>query len=244
MQKIIRLRKVNFLYGDEPALMDIDLDINEGESIALIGPNGSGKSSLLKIINGIEFPESGVYLFKGNEINPGMLKNNKKLKQFHKSIGFVFQNSEAQLFCPNVFEEIAFGPRQMQMEEELVNRRVADCLNLLGIENLKHREPYHLSEGEKKKVAIAAVLALNPDVLTLDEPMDGLDPRVKRFMKDLLIDINKAGKTIICATHEFEYIEGVFGRTVVISENHTIIRDGGSEEILADNEFLEKHNLK
>lgn len=130
------------------------------------------------------------------------------------------------------------------MEEDDVNKRVNDCLSMLGIEHLKHREPYHLSEGEKRKVAIAAVLSLNPDVLTLDEPMDGLDPRTKRFLKELLIDINKAGKTIICATHEFEYIDGIFKKVIVISENHTVIREGNTREILSDGPFLSQHNLK
>jgi cobalt/nickel transport system ATP-binding protein len=157
-------------------------------------------------MNGIIFPDSGEYLFRGKIIDSQNLNDKTFLKKFHKSIGFVFQNSDSQLFCQNVYEEIAFGPRQMQFSEDEINSRVRDCLEMLCIDHLKHREPYHLSEGEKKKVAIAAVLALNPEVLVLDEPMNGLDPRIKRFMKELLIELNKAGKTIICATHEFEYI--------------------------------------
>lgn len=238
------MNRVEYLYKETEALRDINLEILEGDSIALIGPNGSGKSTLLKIINGIVFPSSGLYLFEGQDINSKTINTGVFSKQFHKKIGLVFQNSDAQLFCPNVYEEIAFGPRQMMMDEDEINNRVRDCLAMLGIEKLKHREPYHLSEGEKRKVAIAAVLSLNPDVLTLDEPMDGLDPRTKRFLKGLLLDLHKAGKTIICATHEFDYIEGIFEKTVVVSEEHTIIRYEDTRSVLNDGPFLSKHNLK
>jgi cobalt/nickel transport system ATP-binding protein len=244
MTHLIELQKVFFQYKGNHALQNINLKIQEGDSIALIGPNGSGKSTLLKIINGIVFPDKGQVVFDGQEINAKTLSNTNFSKQFHKRVGFVFQNSDAQLFCPNVYEEIAFGPRQMQMEENEVNNRVSDCLKMLLIEHLKHREPYHLSEGEKRKVALAAVLSLNPEVLTLDEPMDGLDPRTKRFLKELLTQINKAGKTIICATHDFEYIQGLFKKVIVISEDHTVIREGNLEEIISDEPFLLKHNLK
>ncbi len=244
MKYIIEFKNVNYSYRNCPALNDLDLSVAEGGSYAVIGPNGSGKSTLLKMINGIVFPDSGDYFFNGDIIDSKKLSDRAYSKKFHKSIGFVFQNSDAQLFCQNVYEELAFGPRQMRFTEEEVNSRVRDCLCMLGIEHLKHREPYHLSEGEKKKVAIAAVLSLNPEVLTLDEPLDGLDPGIKRFMKGLIIDLNRAGKTIICATHEYEYIEGIFETAVVLSEDHTIIRTGRPEDILSDGEFLLAHNLK
>lgn len=152
-------------------------------------------------------------------------------------MGFVFQNSDAQLFCSTVFDEVAFGIMQMGLEGEEVDKRVRDCLKLLNIEKLKEEHPYNLSGGEKKRVAIASVLAMNPEVITLDEPMNAIDPKGKRFLKELLIDLNKSGKTIICATHDFEYIEGVFNRAVVFSENHKIIRDDRYENIISDREF-------
>jgi cobalt/nickel transport system ATP-binding protein len=244
MSNIIELKHINYGYSGSTALKNINLGIEEGGAVAIIGPNGSGKSSLMKLLNGIIFPDSGEYLFKGDIIDPEKLNDKTFSKSFHKSIGFVFQNSDSQLFCQNVYEEVAFGPRQMQFGEDEVNKRVRDCLEMLCIENLKHREPYHLSEGEKKKVALAAVLALNPEVLVLDEPMNGLDPRIKRFMKDLFIDLNKAGKTIICATHEFEYIDGIFGKIAVISETHELVRFGEFKDILTDSVFLTAHNLK
>jgi cobalt/nickel transport system ATP-binding protein len=225
------------------ALKNVSLQINSGESVAFIGPNGSGKSTLMKLINGLVNPGSGSYSFEGLEITSKHLQNDLILKSFHKKIGFVFQNSEVQLFCSIVYEEIAFGIRQMGMPEEEVQKRVEDILKLLKIEHLKHRQPYHLSGGEKRKIAIASVLVMNPDVLVFDEPMNGLDPESKRFLRELMIKLNEAGKTILCSTHDFEYVKDVFKRVVVFSKDHTIIRDGGYKEIMEDNEFLFKNNI-
>lgn len=176
---MIELKNVSYSYEGISALKNITIHINKGEAIALMGPNGSGKSTLLKLINGLIFPTSGIYTFNKEEITLKKLQNAKFSKVFHQKIGFVFQNSDVQLFCADVYDEIAFGPRQMGMNEDDVKQRVNDCLHLLGIEDFKHRQPYHLSGGEKRKVAIACVLALNPEVLVLDEPMNGLDPEPK-----------------------------------------------------------------
>ncbi|QAT40710.1 ABC transporter ATP-binding protein [Clostridium sp. JN-9] len=240
---MIEIRNATFSYKGCLALKDINLTINEGESVALIGPNGSGKSTLLKLINGILFPDKGEFLFQGELINEHYFSNSVNSKLFHKKIGFVFQNSDAQLFCSNVYEEIAFGPRQMGMSENEVNERVKDCLELLNIEHIKHREPYHLSGGEKRKAAIASVLALNPEVLVLDEPMNGIDPKGKKFLKELIIKLNLSGKTIICSTHDFQYVEGMFKRAVVFSEDHKIIRDDAYSKVLADKAFLMENNI-
>mgnify|MGYP001589253632 FL=1 len=236
----------NIYYSYEcgvPALKNVSVQIKTGESVAFIGPNGSGKSTLMKLINGLVSPDRGIYNFEGVEINSKHLKDDIFLKSFHKKIGFIFQNSEVQLFCSNVYDEIAFGIRQMNMAEDEVNKRVEDILNLLKVENLKHRQPYHLSGGEKRKIAIASVLVMNPDVLVFDEPMNGLDPESKRFLKKLMIQLNEAGKTILCSTHDFEYVEGVFKRVVVFSKDHTIIRDGDYREIMEDKEFLFENNI-
>ncbi|MCB2358559.1 energy-coupling factor ABC transporter ATP-binding protein [Clostridium estertheticum] len=240
---MIKLENISFTYKNKVALDNVNVHIKEGESIAIIGPNGSGKSTVLKLLNGIIFSSQGKYMFDNNEINEHTLKDTKVLKLFHKKLGFVFQNSDAQLFCSTVFEELAFGLMQMELPEEEVNKRVRDCLNLLNIDKLKDEHPYNLSGGEKKRVAIASVLAMNPDVITLDEPMNGIDPKGKRFLKELLIDLNKCGKTIICATHDFEYIEGVFDRAIVFSEDHKIIRDDKYEKIINDLDFLRKYNI-
>lgn len=240
---MIKLENISFNYKNKIALDNISANIQEGEAVAIIGPNGSGKSTFLKLLNAIVFPSQGKYLFHKDEINEDTLKDIKFLKSFHKRLGFVFQNSDTQLFCSTVFEEIAFGLIQMGLPEDEVNVRVRDCLNLLNISKLEEEHPYNLSGGEKKRVAIASVLAMNPEVITLDEPMNGIDPKGKRFLRDLLIDLNRCGKTIICATHDFEYIQGVFNRVIVFSEEHKIIRDDKYENVIKDEEFLRKYNI-
>lgn len=240
---MIKIENICYSYNNIEALKNVTLHIDKGESVAFIGPNGSGKSTLIKVINGLVFPQKGNYYFNGEKITSKKLENNQFSKSFHKKIGLIFQNSEVQLFCSNVFDEIAFGLRQMGMDEREVEKRVEDILNTLKIQDLRNRQPYHLSGGEKKKVAIASALVLNPDILVLDEPMNGLDPRSKRFMKELMITLNNAGKIILCSTHDFNYVEGVFKRAVVFSDNHTIIRDGNYNEIMQDNNFLYENNI-
>ncbi|RII33049.1 ABC transporter ATP-binding protein [Clostridium chromiireducens] len=241
---MIDIENASYSYDAEvTALRNIDLHIDEGEAIALIGVNGSGKSTLMKLINGLIVADSGSYFFEGEEINNKKMQNEEFSKAFHKKIGFVFQNSDVQLFCSNVYDEIAFGPRQMGMDEVEVIKRVEDTLKLLKIEELRNRQPYHLSGGEKKKVSIASVVVLNPDVYIFDEPMNGLDPKTKRFLREFMISINNAGKTILCSTHDFEYVKGVFKRAVVFSSNHTIVRDGVYDEIMNDSKFLYDNNI-
>jgi cobalt/nickel transport system ATP-binding protein len=225
-------------------LKNINVKIEPGDSVALIGANGSGKSTFLKLLNGIIFPTSGSYYFDNVKISQHKLEQSSFSKKFHKKMGFVFQNSDAQLFCSSVYEEVAFGPRQMGMDEAEVKKRVEDCLNLLNVKDLQNKEPYNISGGEKKRVAIAAVLALNPEVLILDEPMSGIDPKGKKFLNNLFIDLNKAGKTIICSTHDFEYVKGLFKRVLVFSEDHLLIKDDSYERIIEDNNFLTKYNIK
>ncbi|CAB1250968.1 energy-coupling factor ABC transporter ATP-binding protein [Clostridium sp. MT-14] len=241
---MIEFKDVSFKYKDEEVLKSINVKIEQGDSIALIGANGSGKSTFLKLLNGMIFPMSGSYYFNNIQISRSKLEDSSFSKKFHKKMGFVFQNSDAQLFCSNVYEEVAFGPRQMGMDEAEVERRVEDCLKLLNVKNLQDKEPYNISGGEKKRVAIAAVLALNPEVLVLDEPMSGIDPKGKKFLNNLFIELNKAGKTIICSTHDFEYVKGLFKRVLVFSEDHHIIRDDVYNKVIEDNDFLIKYNIK
>jgi ABC-type cobalt transport system, ATPase component len=240
---MIRLQGIGFSYPDSPAIADVDLDIGRGEALALIGPNGCGKSTLLKLLNGLVFPDVGTYTFDGERISRERLKEQSFAKRFHQRIGFLFQNSEAQLFCGSVYDEIAFGPRQMGMDESAVAGRVEDMLALLDIGGLRDRIPYHLSGGEKRKVALASVLALNPEVLALDEPMNGLDPKTKRFLRDFLASMRSAGKTIVCATHDFEYVDGLFDRAAAFSAEHVLSRVGPYRELLEDREFLEEQNI-
>jgi cobalt/nickel transport system ATP-binding protein len=240
---MIRLEAVSYAYDGIEALKGIDVEIARGGAVALMGANGSGKSTLLKLINGIVLPDSGHYFFDGEEITRRKLQDGLFAKSFHRRIGFVFQNADSQLFCPDVFDEIAFGPRQMGMDETEVKQRVDECLKLLGIAHLRRRQPYHLSGGEKRKVAVACVLSLNPEVLTLDEPMNGLDPRTQRTLVELFVSLNRAGKTLITSTHNLELVLELSNRAILFGEDHTIAADMPTEELLKDMELLKKVNL-
>jgi len=240
---MIEIKDVNYSYSDVNALNNINIRIEKGEAVALMGPNGSGKSTLLKLINGIISPDSGVYKFNHEEITHKKLQDNKFTKLLHQKIGFVFQNSDTQLFCSNVYDEIAFGPRQMGMNEADVEKRVNDCLDLLGIQQFRDRTPYHLSGGEKRKVALACVLSLNPEVIVLDEPMNGLDPRTQRWLVEFLVKFNKAGKTLITSTHNLELVHEISSRAILFDETHTIAADTTTEKLLENIELLKKVNL-
>lgn len=240
---MIEIKNVFYSYLDIIALNNINLEIKPGEAVALMGANGCGKSTLLKLMNGIISPERGSYRFDGEEITHKKLQDNKFSKQLHQRIGFVFQNSDTQLFCSSVFEEIAFGPRQMGLDELEVTKRVKDCLKLLNIEDFENRIPYHLSGGEKRKVAIACVMSLNPDVLVLDEPMNGLDPKTQRWLVEFLVKLNKAGKTLIISTHNLELVHEISTRAILFNEEHTIVADMSTKELLKDIDLLKKVNL-
>ncbi|MGA2545442.1 MAG: ABC transporter ATP-binding protein [Rectinemataceae bacterium] len=240
---MIELSDIVYDYGEGEVLSGISVSIAQGGSVAFIGPNGCGKSTLMKLLNGIVLPRSGGYLFDGAEVCARSLKDPAFAKRFHQRLGFLFQNSDAQLFCPVVHDEVAFGPRQMGLPESEVEKRVEDCLELLGIRELRSRVPYHLSGGEKRRVALAAVLALNPEVLVLDEPMSGLDPRMKSFLREIVASLNRAGKTIVCSTHDFAYVDGLFETAVVIGADHRVARVGPWLEIMADEKFLREQNI-
>lgn len=222
-QPIIKLSNINYTYEDIPALNDVSLTIDRGEFIFFTGPNGCGKSTLFRLLNGLIFPTSGSYIFDGKEITAKSLKDNSFAKSFHKRVGYVFQNPDLQLFNPTVYDEIAFGPRQMGLDENTVRQRVSELLQYLQIEKLQDRAPYYLSGGEQKKTAIAAVLALNPDVLIMDEPLNGLDNKSRHWVEEFLHSFSASGKTILIATHESELLKLPHSRTIQFSEDHTII---------------------
>lgn len=198
---MIEMKDICFAYDQKPILKHFDLTVNKGDFVLIKGDNGCGKSTLLNIINALDFCDIGEYKFDGDIINEKNMKNSQFSKAIHQKMGYVFQNTDAQLFCSSVEEEVAFGPLQMGLDDIQVQKRVDDMIALLGIEHLKGRAPFHLSMGEKKKVAIASVLATNPKVLVLDEPMNFLDKKSRQWIFDTLCDLNKAGKTIIVVSH-------------------------------------------
>ena len=202
---MIKLDDICFAYDSTPVLKHFSTEIADGEFVVIKGDNGCGKSTLLNIINALEFAEIGTYNFDGTVIDKKAMKNEQFAKAFHQKIGYVFQNTDAQLFCSSVYDEIAFAPRQMQLDEAEIAKRVEDMLKLTGTEHLKERAPFHLSMGEKKKVAVASVLAMNPQVLILDEPMNFLDKKSRQWLVEFLNQMHAVGKTIIIVSHTDDF---------------------------------------
>lgn len=198
---MIKLDDICFAYDEKPILSHFNAEINDGDFVLIKGDNGCGKSTLLNIINALSFPEIGSYTFQGDAISSKTMKNESFSKAFHQKIGYVFQNTDVQLFSSRVYDELAFAPRQMALDNDEVDKRVADVLSMLDIEHLKDRAPFHLSMGEKKKVAIGSVLTMNPQVLILDEPMNFLDKKSREWILDFLTQMKAIGKTIIIVSH-------------------------------------------
>lgn len=211
---LIELDRVTFSYSpeDAPVLRDLSLTVEAGEALALQGDNGAGKTTLFRVLNGLSFPQAGIYRFDGTPVTAAWLKKQTNAKRFHKRIGYLFQNPDVMLFNASVWEEIAFGPRQMGLSEEALSARVRDCMALFDLEPLRDQAPYHLSGGQKKQVALAAVLALNPEVLILDEPLAGLDRKTRDKLTDLLTALREAGKTLLFATHDNALITALHAR--------------------------------
>lgn len=225
------------------ALSNVSLTISKGEKIAIVGANGSGKSTLIKLLDGLIHPRSGEIQAYGQPLTEASLRDEAFAHQFRRRVGFIFQNSDAQLFSPTVREEIAFGPLQMGMELLEIEQRIKDLVKLLNIESLLDRSTFQLSGGEKKKVAIASSLVINPEVLLLDEPTNGLDPRSQHWLVELLVDLHAAGKTLVTATHDLRIVPSIADRVLVFSEDHKLIAEGRTEQILSDHELLVRVNL-
>lgn len=243
MDDIISLKNVEYsYYGKIPALRNINLSVRKGEMFCIIGLNGSGKSTLLNIINALIWPDSGELLYCGMPVTEKSIKHEVGMNM-RGSMGYIFQNPDIQLFCPTVIDELLFGPLQIDIPPDVAKGRAEQTLSYLGISDLKERSVTMLSGGEKKKVAIASVLTMNPDVLLVDEPLSGLDPKTQTFFVELLIELNRAGKTIIFATHHLDLIDHLQPRVAVISAGHTIEKTGSASEILGDHEFLVSVNL-
>jgi len=247
METIFDLQNVSHSYLDKfEALKDINLTITAGEQITIIGANGSGKSTLLLILDALIYATSGeVYAF-GNPVTEerfNALEDNEFARYFRTKVGFVFQNPDVQLFSSTVFDEIAFGPLQLGLPREDVVKRTEEVMAMLALSNLRDRAPHTLSGGERKKVCIGSILSINPDVLLLDEPTGGLDPRTQLWLTELLQDLAKAGKTIITATHDMNIVEQISTRSIVFGEDHTIRADCSSTEVMNDQELLLSANL-
>jgi len=241
---VFGLKGVNFSYlGKFPALREVDMDIPAGKKITVIGANGSGKSTLLQMLDGLIFPQSGSLRAFGRELKESVFNDEAFSLEFRKKVGFVFQNPDVQLFCPTVKEDILFGPLQLGLDKARIGKALEDITGLLEIGDLLGRAPYQLSIGEKRKVAIASTLILDPEVLILDEPTAGLDPLTTRHIIDLLIHDNLAGKTIITSTHDLHIVEEISDLVYVFSHEKKMIKSAGPDEILSDLQLLKDNNL-
>jgi cobalt/nickel transport system ATP-binding protein len=241
---IFELNEVYYSYLSRfPALCGIDLRIKKGEKIAVIGANGTGKSTLLQLLDGLIFPDKGSIRAFGVELSEKAFNEEAFSLDFRKKVGFVFQNPEVQLFCPSVKDDIIFGPLQLGVPTEQIKNRLESIAADLDIKDLLERAPHHLSIGEKRKVAIASVLAIEPEVIILDEPTAGLDPTTSRHIIDIILRANKAGKTIIISTHDLHIVEEIADKVYVFSHEKRIVKCGTPAEILADAPLLQANNL-
>ena len=241
---IFELKGAHFSYlGKFPALCDIDITIKQGEKISIIGANGSGKSTLLHMLDGLIFPDRGIFKAFGKELKEIDFSDEVFSIDFRKKVGFVFQNPDVQLFCPTVKEDIIFGPLQLGVGKKEIEKRLEGVLGILEIKDLLDRSPHQLSVGEKRKVAIASILMINPDVLILDEPTAGLDPLTTRHIMDLLVQANASGKTIITSTHDLHIVEEISDIVYVFCQDKKIVRSGQPDAILKDAALLHGNNL-
>jgi len=241
---VFELTNVSYRYGGEIVALDgVDLAVHGGESLMILGANGSGKSTLLRLLAGLIFADQGKVAAFGEPLTEERLEGAAFRGFFRSRVGFLFQNPDIQLFSPSVFEEIAFGPLQLGLSPDEAKDRVEDLLGWLGIGGLRDRSPLQLSGGEKKKVAIAAVLAMNPEVLLLDEPTAALDPRSRHWFMELAGELGRIGKTVVTATHDLAYAERTGTRVAVVGEAHRVAADGPPAEILADRGLLVGANL-
>jgi len=229
--------------GKYPALNGVNLTVKRGESVAILGANGSGKSTLLNHLAGLVFADRGAVTAFGRSLTPALFQQEEFRKMFRSKVGVLFQNSEIQLFCPTVKEEILFGPLQLDIQRDRMMHKYDEVVGLLGIGHLLDRPTYHLSIGEKRRVAIASVLALDPDVLLLDEPTAGLDPRTCYRLVDVIRAQHRAGKTVVMTTHDIHIVREIADTIHIFSEEKRIVESGPTELILNNQDLLARYNL-
>ncbi|MEN6409066.1 MAG: ABC transporter ATP-binding protein [Anaerolineaceae bacterium] len=234
MDAIIEIKDLSYRYPDgKQALEDISLTVESGEKIALVGANGAGKSTLLLHLNGI-------MTGSGQVIIRGMPVRKDSLGQVRAMVGLVFQNPDDQLFSATVYDDVAYGPIYQGLDRNMIEERVSEALGAVHMDGYESRNPYHLSGGEKKRIAIATVLSMRPDILALDEPTAGLDPRSCRELTALLKELPQ---TMVIATHDMDLVSQLTTRTVILNRGK-IVAEGPTAEIMADDDLLWENGLK
>lgn len=233
-QPVIDVQDLAFAYGDgHQALRGVSFSMQTGEKVALVGPNGAGKSTLMLHLNGILGENSPVRI-------SGMALTKENLPVIRARVGLVFQSPDDQLFSPTVFDDVSFGPLHMGFPESEIRQRVARALEMVGMSGFEERLSHHLSTGQKKRVAIATVLSMEPDVLVLDEPSAGLDPRGRRQLIELLRELPL---TMLVSSHDMLLVAELFERMIIMDEG-VVVADGSTLELLENREFLEQHGLE
>jgi len=244
MTPIFELSEVSYSYPEgQGALEGVSFSVSPGESIVILGANACGKSTLLHLMDGLIFPTSGSIRAFGERLEAGRMETPALAGEFRRRVGLVFQEAEAQLFCPTVKDEIAFGPLQLGLSQAEAAKRVEEMIALSDLSGLEDRPAYTLSGGEKKKVALASVLALEPEVLLLDEPTGDLDPRSQTWLVELLAGLRAAEKTLITATHDLSIVEEIADRVLVMGEDHRLWAEGDPHTILSNLDLLLEVNL-
>ena len=231
----VDVEHLHYVYPDGfEALRGVGLRIARGEKVALVGPNGAGKSTLMLHLNGINLPTHGTVRIGGT------LVDRKSVRRVRAEVGLVFQDPDDQLFSPTVFEDVAFGPLHMGVPEAEIHDRVERALAAVGMTGFERRLPHRMSLGQRKRVALATVLSMDPSVLVFDEPSAGLDPRGRRELISLL---HRLPQTLLVSTHDMRLVAEVFPRVVVMDDG-LVVGDGPTDQVLADVPFLEAHGLE
>lgn len=237
---MLEVNNLKYSYNDDyQALKGVNLKIKKGEMVAILGKNGAGKSTLFFHLNGIYEPEDGKVFIDGEELK----YDKKSLLKFRQKVGIVFQNPDDQIFAPTVEEDVAFGPLNLGLSMEEVQNRVEEALNRVGMAGYEKSAPHHLSGGQKKRVAIAGILAMKPEIMVLDEPTAGLDPEGVTNLIKLLKELNDEGITIIIATHDIDLVP-IYAQRIFVLVDGQIISQGTPKEIFAQPNVLNKANLK
>jgi len=236
-EPVVELRDVWYSYdGENYAVKGVNLKIKKGEFAAIIGNNGSGKTTMLKLILGLLKPT------KGDVIIAGVNTKSAKVSELAKRIGLVFQNPNEQLFAVTVKEELEFGLKNLKLDEDEIKRRVDEVVEFFGLRDFLDISPRFLSRGDKQKVALAAVVAMKPEIILMDEPTTGQDHRDSKQVMDLALDLNKRGMTIILVTHQIVNVAD-YAERVILMNNGVVVRDGRVEDVLTDVEALSSCNL-
>ncbi|MCI6774721.1 ATP-binding cassette domain-containing protein [Methanobrevibacter boviskoreani] len=237
---MLEVKDVSYKYPDGTlALNHINFKVEKGEMVSLLGKNGAGKSTLFLHFNGIYEPTSGEVLVDGEPIN----YKKEGLMKVRQKVGIVFQNPDDQLFAPTVEEDVAFGPLNLGYSQEETQEIVTESLKRVGMSGYERKAPHHLSGGQKKRVAIAGILAMKPEIMVLDEPTSGLDPKGASNILRLLYELNDEGMTIIISTHDVDLVPVYSSKVFVISKG-VILEQGSPEEVFSNIDLIRKANLR